>query len=273
LSKPIPADTFGVVRAPILAALAIAGVASCRKEASRSVELRVAAAADLARALPEIAVAFEKATGVKVTVTFGSSGLLAKQVQEGAPFDVFFAANAAFVEEAVKSGACKAETLAPYAEGRIVLWSKKDAPIAPAASIADLGDERFTKIAIAHPEHAPYGRAAVEALQKAGVYDKVKPKLVFGENVQQALQYAQSGNVEAAIVALSLVMFTEGGTWIPIDPALHGPLRQSLAICGDRKDKAEASAAFTAFVTASNGRAIMRKHGFVLPGENIATAP
>ena len=228
-------------------------------------EIKVAAAADLSRAFTDVGKAFETKTGKKVTFSFGSSGMLAKQVAEGAPFDLFAAASVAYAEDAVKSGRCDGSTKALYARGRIVVWTKKGST--SVASLADLTDPRFVKIAIANPEHAPYGKAAREALQKAGIWDAVRSKLVFGENVQQTLQFAQTGNADAAIVALSLALSTEGDT-LAIPETDHAPLDQALVVCGSGA-KAAVAKDFAAFVASPEGRTIMTTYGFVLPGEAV----
>lgn len=242
----------------------------CAKTVPTSPALKVAAAADLAFAFKDIGDAFEKKSGQKVAFSFGSTGLLATQIKEGAPFDVFAAANLSFAEEVVASGACLADTTQLYARGRIVMWSR-DAANVP-ASLAELKDPRFAKIAIANPEHAPYGRAAKESLTNAGVWEAVSPKLVFGENVQQTLQFAQSGNAEVAIVALSLATVT-GGKYEMIDPANHQPLDQALVVCkGSPESKGSlqpVARAFTAYVNSEDGRAIMKHYGFLLPGETL----
>jgi molybdate transport system substrate-binding protein len=240
-------------------------VAGCGKKAPDA-PLKVAAAADLARAFDELGNEYAKTGAKKPIFTFGSTGLLAKQLAQGAPFDVFAAANISFVDEVVKAGACDPSSKAMYARGRIVVWVPpgKSAP----KDLKELAGDAYVKIAIANPEHAPYGKAAVEALRAAGVYDAVKPKLVYGENVQQTLQFAQSGNVEAALVALSLAIVTDG-SYLPIEPAMHQPLDQAMLVCSKRKD----AAAFAAFVNAPAGRAIMRRYGFLLPGEVVAHTP
>jgi molybdate transport system substrate-binding protein len=247
------------------AALLLAAAAGCSSSAPDDREIKVAAAADLARAFEEAARAFEAKSGKKVTLTFGSSGLLAKQIAEGAPFDLFAAANVSFADEAVKSGRCRAETKALYARGRIVIWTRRGS--GKVGALAELRDGRFAKIAIANPEHAPYGRAAREALQKAGVWDDVKPRLVFGENVQQTLQYAQTGNADVAIVARSLAIGTDGEV-TPIAESEHSPLDQALVVCG-AGPRAAVAEGFAAFVGSPEGRAIMNKYGFVLPGEAV----
>jgi molybdate transport system substrate-binding protein len=234
--------------------------------------IKVAAAADLAFAFKDIGAAFEQQAGKTVTFTFGSTGQLAKQISEGAPYDVFAAANVSFVEDVVKAGACDPSTKAMYARGRIVIWTKKSSGVAAATALTDLRDARFVKVAITNPEHAPYGRAAKEAMETAGVWEAVKPKIVYGENVQQTLQFAQTGNAEAAIAALSLATVTEDGSYQLIDDSLHKPLDQALVVC-KRGTNAEVGRAFTAFVNSADGRAIMRRYGFLLPGETVAQSP
>ena len=241
------------------------GSASGSASPDQVTEIKVAAAADLSRAFTDVGKAFETRTGKKVTFSFGSSGMLAKQVGEGAPFDLFAAANSAYADDAVKSGRCDGATKALYARGHIVLWTKKGSDTV--TSLKDLTDPRFVKIAIANPEHAPYGKAAREALQKAGIWDIVKPKLVFGENVQQALQFAQTGNADAAIVGLALAMSTEGDT-LAIPESEHTPLDQALVVCGTGA-RAAVAKDFAAFVASPEGRAIMSRYGFVLPGEPV----
>ena len=230
--------------------------------------LRVAAAADLARAFEEVGAAFEKATGKKTTFSFGSTGLLSKQIQEGAPFDVFAAANVSYVDDLIKKGSVVADTKALYARGRIVLWTEKAGDKAPPKALGELTDARFTKIAIANPEHAPYGKAAQQALEKASLWETVKPKLVYGENVQQTLQFAQTGNADAAIVALSLAVGSDGD-YLTIEEALHEPIDQALAVCEGSKQKDQAKA-FATYVNSKEGREILRRFGFLLPGESLA---
>ena len=246
----------------ILAVLII--IAGCgKKENGANAPIKVAAASDLQLAFKEVGAAFQKKTGKSVTFTFGSTGQLAKQISEGAPYDVFAAANVSFVDEAVKAGACDDATKSMYARGRIVLWTKSTTP----SALADLTAEKFVKIAIANPEHAPYGKAARQALEAQGIWDAVQPKIVYGENVSQTLQFAQTGNVEAAIVALSLAKVTEGGSYAVIDATLHKPIDQAIVVCKHGVN-ATVGKEFAAFVNSEEGRAIMRKFGFLLPGES-----
>jgi molybdate transport system substrate-binding protein len=245
------------------AALALVG---CHQDAAQAGPLRVAAAADLVFAFKDVGDAFAKKTGTKITFSFGSTGHLEKQIEEGGPFDVFAAANVSFADQAIAAGACLADSKAIYARGQIVIWTRGDK--AP-ATLADLAAPGIAKIAIANPEHAPYGKAAKQALDRAGVWKDVEKKIVYGENIQQTLEYAQTGNADVALVALSLAMVSKGA-FTPIDGEKHDPLDQAIVVCkGERGLGAhEAQArAFTAFVGSSEGRAIMRRYGFVLPGE------
>jgi molybdate transport system substrate-binding protein len=245
-------------------------VTGCSKEvSSQSEPLRVAAAADLSFAFEEIGVGFQKATGRRVVFSFGSTGLLEKQIAEGAPYDVFAAADVSFADDAVKVGACLADTKLLYATGRIVLYAAKGA-FTP-RSILDLTDARVTRIAIANPEHAPYGRAAKEAIVRAGAWPSVQAKVVYGDNVHQALQFALSGNADVAIVALSLAVATPG-EWTPISADLHDRIDQALVVCARGKAGPAAGGLFAAYVGSPAGRAVMHKYGFLLPGESVSEA-
>lgn len=264
---------------PARCALVLAALVSGCKDKSanpgarKGDPLRVAAAADLALAFKDVGAAWEKESGKRVEFSFGSTGLLAKQIQEGAPFDVFAAANLTFIDEVVKDGSCNAETKALYARGRIVLWSKD--PQKLPQKLEDLKDAKYTKIALANPEHAPYGLAAQQAMARAGIWDGVKPRAVYGENVQQTLMFARSENADVAFVALSLAV-SSPGNWIPVDPALHEPLDQALVACkGGRAGAAKQneSKQFIAFIGSPEGRSIMKKYGFLLPGEELPTPP
>jgi molybdate transport system substrate-binding protein len=223
--------------------------------------LRVAAAADLYRAFRELAPLFEQETGAKVTFVFGSTGLLSKQAQQGAPFDLLFAANEEFLSDLQRRGKIVSGSRQLYAIGRIVIWTRRGSP--RAASLNDLAQPAFRRIAIANPEHAPYGMAAKEALQKAKVWTKIQERIVYGENVQHTLQYAQTGNVQAAIVALSLAIGSDGRyTLVPED--LHAPIRQSAGVLRQSRN-APLARRFIAFVVSQKGQQIMQKYGFTLP--------
>lgn len=234
-----------------------------------SVTLIVAAAADLTPAFQEIGELFTQQTGIAVSFNFGSTGMLAQQIEQGAPVDVFAAANQSYIAELQASDLVIPDTIALYAQGRITLWTRTDSPIT-VNTIQDLIQASVKRIAIANPEHAPYGVAAREALQSVGIWDILQPKLIFGENVAQTLQYAETGNVDVAIVALSLsVAAGDEGRWVLIPAELHNPLNQALAVVRDTKHEAEARQ-FAAFVNSQTGRAVMRRYGFILPGEEPA---
>jgi molybdate transport system substrate-binding protein len=254
--------------------LALGCLAGCKDKTSsangarQGDPLRVAAASDLALAFKEVGTAFETESGKKVEFSFGSTGLLAKQIAEGAPYDVFAAANVSFVDDVVKAGACLGDSKALYARGRIVIWSKD--PQALPKDISELKDPKYAKIAIANPEHAPYGKAAQQAMQKAGLWNDLQRRTVYGENVQQTLMFARSQNADVAFVALSLAV-TSPGNWIPVDPSLHEPLDQALVACkgGTHGAKANEARSFIEFVGSEPGRAIMKRYGFLLPGEEL----
>jgi molybdate transport system substrate-binding protein len=230
--------------------------------------IAVAAASDLSFAFKEVGQAYEKKTGQPVVFSFGSTGLLERQIAEGGPFDVFAAANVSYADDAVAAGACAGDSKAIYAVGRVVLYTTSEAAFRP-KSLADLTSPQVTKIAIANPEHAPYGKAAKQALERAGVWPQVQSRIVYGENVQQTLQFAQSGNAEVAIVALSLALATPGAyTEVPAE--LHDRIDQALVVCKNGKAGSDAGKRFVAYVQSPEGRAIMRRMGFLLPGETLA---
>lgn len=236
----------------------------------RAVTLTVSAAADLTYAFEEIAAAFQAETGHTVVFNFGSTGQLAQQIAQGAPVDLFAAANISFVEELAAQGLVLPDTVALYARGRITLWTRADSPLR-LERLEDLTRPEVTRVAIANPDHAPYGVAARQALQTAGLWEMVQPKLVLGENVRQTLQYAETGNVDAAIVALSLSVPAAAGPdgpghWTLIPQELHPPIDQALAVIRGTPHEA-AARAFAVFVNGPQGREIMRKYGFILPGE------
>ncbi len=254
-----------MARLLVLLALCLAPVV-----AEETAPLRIAAAADLAKALEDLTAWHQAKTQQPATVTLGSSGLLARQIAQGAPFDVFFSANVAFIDNLIAQGHGLAASRTLYGRGRIVLWTKAGG-ILPPEGLADLTDPRFQRIAIANPDHAPYGLAARQAMQQSGIWEVVQSRLVYGENVGQTLHYAQSGNAEVAVVALSLAIPTPGGTWTLIDDRLHQPLDQGLMVLATSRQR-QASEAFVAQVTSPEGRAVLRRYGFVQPGETLDPA-
>jgi len=228
--------------------------------------VRIAAAADLQFAMNELTGRYEKTTGRKVSVTYGSSGNFRTQIKNGAPFDLFFSADVQYPELLISSGLADADTLYVYAYGRLVLWSPAAANLQLAKrGFGALQDPRVTKIAIANPEHAPYGRAAVAALQKAGVYNDVKAKLVYGENISQAAQFAQSGSAQVGMLALSLTYADsmKGGERWDVPSDLYPALEQAAVVVHASANK-RAAQAFLDYVKGAEGRQILEQYGFTL---------
>lgn len=248
------------------------GLSACaRADAPARDPVRVAAASDLVRAFEAIGRDFTHETGQRVVFSFGSTGLLAKQLREGAPFDVFAAANIAFVREVVAAGVCDSTSVATYARGRIAIWSRAATAPAP-VSVAELAAARYGRIAIANPEHAPYGVAAREALERAGIWDTIRPRIVYAENVRQALQFAETGNVDAAIVALPLVFADSANPWLPVDETMHSPIEQALAVCTGGPNRSGGNA-FARYVTSDAGQRTLAAHGFVVAAREGSRHP
>ncbi len=245
--------------------LGLALMSGCQARPAASPEpVQIAAASDLSLAFEEMGKLFEARTGEKVTFSFGASGALAKQLAQGAPFDLFAAANKSFVESAVKSGACDGRSKAGYARGHVVAWTKKGGP--SLRSLADLRSSDVSHIALANPDHAPYGKAAKEALIAAGLWSELEPKIVLAENVRQALQFAQTGNADVALVALSLVVKDRAGVTLPIDPKLHVPIEQTLVVCQGGKNAAGARR-FAELVASPEGKRLLESYGFASSAE------
>jgi molybdate transport system substrate-binding protein len=242
--------------------LALACVTACKDKSSitpDSDELTVAAASDLTPAFEEIGREFEAASKTKVVFMFGSTGMLTRQIENGAPVDLFAAANVSYIDELGQKGLIIPDSRVVYARGRITLWTNDESPIR-LQGIADLARPEVMRIAIANPDHAPYGLAARQALQSAGIWDRVQHKLVYGDNIRQTMQYAETGNVDVAIVALSLSIQSRG-RWTLIPEELHQPIDQGLAIIKTTK-KEKAARVFAAFLAGPQGQAIMKKYGF-----------
>jgi len=231
-------------------------------------KITVAAASDLKFAMDEIVAIFKKTNSSdEIDVIYGSSGKFSTQIQQGAPYDLYFSADIGFPRELAKNGFAASE-VKPYAFGRIVLWSAN--LDASKMTLASLADPKITRIAIANPKHAPYGKRAVEALHAAGQWDKMEPKLVYGENIAHTAQYVQSGNAQVGIIALALAVNPElakkGGYWL-IPNNLHAPLEQGFIITKQGANNALAKR-FADYIGSKPARAVMTQYGFVLPGES-----
>jgi molybdate transport system substrate-binding protein len=246
-------------------------LAGCRTRESAPIghrQVRVAAAADLNAALADLSTAFTAKRGIGVSMSFGSSGTFYTQLLNRAPFDMFFSADLEYPRLLKERRLTIADSEFLYGVGRLVLWVSNGSALDIARDgLQALTDGRVRHIAIANPEHAPYGRAAVAAMQAAGVYDRVNTKIVRGENVAQALQFVQSGAADAGIVALSLAVSPNAkdrGRWLEIPLSLYPRIEQGGTILRWSAD-VEAAQAFRAFVLSEDGRAILKRYGFFLP--------
>ena len=231
-------------------------------------QLTVAAAADLQPVLKEIASRFEKETGTQVKLSFGSSGTFYAQIQNGAPYDLFFSADGSYPENLVVSGLVEPGSLYPYATGRIVLWAPFSAGVDVSKGLRVTADAAVRKLAIANPAHAPYGRAAEAALRKEALWEKVAPKLVLGENIAQTAQFVQSGNADAGILALSFVLapgMKNQGNYYEIPQELYPPLRQTVVILKASKHQ-QAAQNFVDFMKRSEIKSLLSRSGFAANG-------
>ncbi|MCT7989575.1 molybdate ABC transporter substrate-binding protein [Laspinema olomoucense] len=231
---------------------------------SASVTLTVSAAASLNQVLPPIAKLWEQETGNKVIINLGSTGQLAQQIERGAPVDLFVAADTKSIEDLDKKQLVFSETKALYGVGRITLWHREDSSL-QIKELQDLTRAEIERVAIANPDHAPYGIAAKQALESIEIWEELQPKLVLGENIRQTQHYAEAGNVDVAIVALSLSL-NRPGQWSLIPDNLHQPIEKMLVVpkTAHNPDNAQQ---FARFINSSKSRPLMQKHGFILPGE------
>jgi molybdate transport system substrate-binding protein len=230
-------------------------------------ELTIAAASDLQVVMPEIVIRFERETGRTARVTFGSSGNFFAQIQHGAPFDVYFSADLDYPTRLEAVGLAEPGTLHRYATGRIALWTTRGSGVDPSRGLAMLRDPAVRRIAIANPEHAPYGRAAVEALRRTGIYDEIKGKLVLGENISQAAQFVQSGNAQVGLVALSVCLSPAMwgvGQYAVVDRSLHLPIEQAAIVIRRSRNQA-AARDFMAFVRRPEIVQLLTQSGFEAP--------
>lgn len=243
------------------------GLALALLAPAKAEELTIAAAADLKFAIAEVVENFRvQHPADKVEVIYGSSGKFFTQIINGAPFDLYFSADIAYPRELESKGLATGAAQ-PYAVGRIVLWSLK--PELAKVTLQKLPQAAISKFAIANPLHAPYGKRAQEALQYAGVWEAMQPKLVLGENIAHTAQFVDSGAAEAGIVALSLVMspaLQGRGAWTLIPAAWHAPLEQGYVILA-RARANKLAHTFIAHMATEPAREVMRRYGFVLPGE------
>ncbi|HEV2425546.1 MAG TPA: molybdate ABC transporter substrate-binding protein [Terriglobia bacterium] len=237
-------------------------------------QITVAAAADLTFVFKDVAARFEKQTGIDVRLSFGSSGNFFAQIQNGAPYDIFFSADARYPRQLESVGLIEPGTFYRYARGRIVLWAPKGSGIDVARGLGVLAEPAVRKIAIANPEHAPYGRAAVAALRHEGLYDQVRDKLVLGENISQAAQFVLSSGAGVGIVALSLALsptMKHQGKFFEIPESSYPAIDQAAVILKSSRNK-DAARRFLDFLRRPEIAGLMRSYGFALPASRAAGA-
>ena len=227
-------------------------------------EITVAAAADLQFAMSDVATRFQKETGKTVHLIYGSSGNFFQQVQNGAPFDMFFSANLDYPKKLEAAGLIEAGSFYQYGQGKIVIWVPNDSKLDLSSRIHALLDPSVKKIAVANPQHAPYGQAAVAAMQKAGIYDKVKDKFVLGENISQTASFVVSGSADVGIVALSLALspnMKDKGRYAEIPATEYPPIEQACVILSSSKNKATAKE-FLSFIKTLAVADTLKRYGF-----------
>lgn len=225
-------------------AAAVLPVYGQEKGVQEKKELRVAAAADLQPVLPKLAQQYESVTGIKLLVSYGSSGNLTTQILNGAPMDLFLGADFVFPEKVVAAGLADGTAPTQYARGTLVLWARKDSPLQP-ISLDSLTDKRAKAVAIANDLHAPYGQAAVAALRRLKMYDTVKPHLVVAENISQAAQFVESGNAQLGLISLTAATtptFQAEGTLVRLPTSSYAPIVQCAVVMKNSDRRAEAHA-------------------------------
>ncbi|HTF42578.1 MAG TPA: molybdate ABC transporter substrate-binding protein [Terriglobales bacterium] len=233
-------------------------------------ELTVAAAADLQFAMQDIATRFQKESGKTVKVIYGSSGNFFQQIQNGGPFDLFFSANLDYPKKLDADGLVVPDTYYQYASGKIVLWTPNQSKLDLNPGLKALLDPSIRKIAVANPEHAPYGQAAVAAMRKEGVYAQVSDKLVLGENISQTASFVVSGSADVGIVALSLALspnMKDRGRFVEIPAADYPPIQQACVVLKSSKNQ-DLARQFIAFLKTSDVNDLLRNYGFEVPNSN-----
>jgi molybdate transport system substrate-binding protein len=232
-------------------------------------EITIAAAADLQFVMQEVGVRFKSETEKSVKLIYGSSGNFAEQLQNGAPFDMFFSANLDYPKQLEAAGLTEPDTFYQYAIGKIVVWVPNDSKLDVSSGLKALLNPSIKKIAIANPQHAPYGKAAVAAMQKENIYEQVKDKFVLGENISQAASFVASGSADVGIVALSLALspnMRDKGRYAEVPAADYPPIEQACVIMGTSKNKSVAQQ-FLKFIQSSPTRELFQKYGFAIPNE------
>ena len=246
----------------LIAAVILWGCGDKQPTVSEQREITVATAANLIGVFDEIGDSFTRDTGIKVTLSYASTAQLAQQVENGAPFDVYAAADTEHVDGLIRKERLVPDSRAVYARGQLALWIPKG-EVMDATEIAGLASPKIRFVAIANPSAAPYGQAAIAALQTSSLWSKVAPKIVYAANISAAKQLAASGNADAAFTAYSLVL-KESGRVILVDASLHAPIDQAMAIV-KASSKAHLAKRFKTYVLGSSGRRILERSGYLLP--------
>jgi molybdate transport system substrate-binding protein len=251
---------MNVRRLSLIAVLAV----SCISQLCIAQEITVAAAADLQFAMQDVAARFQKETGKTVKLTYGSSGNFFQQIHNGAPFDVFFSANLDYAKKLDAAGLTEPGSYYPYAKGKIVIWVRNDSKLDLSSGMQALLDPSIKKIAVANPEHAPYGQAAVAAMQNDKIYEKVKDKFVLGENISQTASFVVSGGADVGIVALALALspnMKDKGRYVEVPAGEYPPIEQACVILASSKNK-ETARQFLAFIKTPAIGDLLRSYGF-----------
>jgi molybdate transport system substrate-binding protein len=239
---------FSIIALALLAAFA------------QAAELHVAAAANLSTVLPDLSTAFEHQTKIHIVPSLGATAQLTQQIENGAPFDVFLSADVEHIDQLIKTGFVIPNTRAIYARGQLVVWAPRRPDL---HTLDDLTKSDVRAIAVAKPELAPYGAAAIEALKNSGLWDKLEIKVVYAPSIAIAKQFADTGNAEAAFTARALTV-GQSGNLFPVDEKLHKPIDQALGIVKDSKEQKSARA-FTAFLAGPEAREILKRFGYIEP--------
>ncbi len=240
--------------------------------AAGAAEIKVAAASDLTFAFQDVAARFQQQTGNRIELSYGSSGNFFAQIQNGAPFDLFFSADVGYPKKLEAAGLIEPGTIYEYASGKLVIWVPNASKLDLSRGLATLLDPGIRKIAIANPQHAPYGIAAVAAMRHAAVYDKIKSKLVLGENISHTAEFVESGNADAGILALSLALapaMKDKGRYVEIPATDYPPIIQGAAILKSSRNQRLANQ-FMKFIKQPDTIALMARYGFSIPKNSAA---
>ena len=232
-------------------------------------EITVAAAADLQFAMQEVGTLFQQESGKTVKLIYGSSGNFAQQLQNGAPFDMFFSANLDYPRQLEAAGLTEPGTFYQYAIGKIVVWVPNDSKLDLSSGLKALLNPSIKKIAIANPQHAPYGKAAVAAMQKENIYDQVKDKFVLGENISQTASFVASGSADVGIIALSLALspnMKDKGRYAEVPAGDYPAIEQACVIMRSSKNKDIAQQVLK-FIQSPPIRELFKKYGFAIPNQ------